>query len=445
MDKVDCVVVGAGPAGSACALNLARKGVETVLLERGGAAGEKNVASFVLFTPALERLIPDYLDEAPLERLVADQSLLYMTENDHVQLRMRFQSHGDRNLAFTAYRSKFDEWFAGKASEAGAEVLTGVLVTDLLIEDGRVVGVKVGEEELLADVVIGADGINTTVGRAAGLVTDDPTRYLLGVKEVLDLPGEVIEDRFQLRKGEGTCWEGFGYPVTDICGAITLYTNNDSVTLAVFGWVNEIGEKGIDLYERLQWVKGHPFIGSLVAGSTTREYQAHLISDGGRINFGNLYSDGVLLCGEAGGMVMNYAGVPSAMLSGLMAAETVALARKKKDFSRRTLKKYIGFLESTALARCMYSNRKASDYLVRSGRDNLPAYMDSMMAIAGESLANEFGYLSPRPYPFARNLYFQVGENMVPGFMRGPARTLVKAVEPLTSMRRKLTVRRAMK
>lgn len=50
MDKVECIVVGAGPAGAACALGLARKGIETVLLERGQEAGEKNVASFVLFT-----------------------------------------------------------------------------------------------------------------------------------------------------------------------------------------------------------------------------------------------------------------------------------------------------------------------------------------------------------------------------------------------------------
>ncbi len=63
MEKVNCVVVGAGPAGAACALSLARKGIETVLLERGTRAGEKNVASSVLFTPVLEKIIPEFRDD----------------------------------------------------------------------------------------------------------------------------------------------------------------------------------------------------------------------------------------------------------------------------------------------------------------------------------------------------------------------------------------------
>lgn len=445
MDKVNCVVVGAGPAGAACALSLARMGIETVLLERGARPGEKNVASSVLFTPVLDKLIPGYMEEAPLERKVGDHSFLYLDENNHAQVRMRFREHLDNNLAFTVFRSRFDGWFAEKAREAGAELVTGALVTDLIIDGGRVVGVKAGDEEIYADVVVGADGINTVVGKKAGLVTDDTSRYLLGVKEVLDLPPETIEERFNLDKGEGACLECFGYPVKDICGATTLYTNKDSVCLAVFGWVDALKENGIDLYERLQQAKEHPFINKLVRDSKTREYQAHMISDGGRISFSNLYSDGVLLCGEAGGFVIYYVGIPTAMLSGIMAAETVALAVEKKDYSAKTLGNYIPFLKTTSLGRSLYENRRFSDYLVKSGKKNVPVLLDRVMQVAGESFAGEFSFLNPEPSGGAGKIFLSIAEQKLPGFMISSIKNLTKIVKPAFSMLKKIKMDRTMK
>ncbi|RJP27796.1 MAG: FAD-dependent oxidoreductase [Actinobacteria bacterium] len=446
MDKVQCVVVGAGPSGSACALSLARKGIETVLLERGQRAGEKNVASFVLMTPVLDHLIPGFRDEAPLERLVSDHCLAYLGEKDLVQLRWRLQEHTDRGLAYTAYRSKFDAWFAGKAEEAGAELLTGVLVTDIIRENGKVAGVRIGDEELRADIVVGADGIHTVVGRAAGLVEDDPRTYLLGVKEILDLPPEVLEERFQLAAGEGICYEMVGYAVEDIMGATTLYTNKDSVSLAIFGWVDQLRERGIDLHDRLQRVKEHPYVASLVAGAELREYQAHIISNGGRMDFTKLYSHGVLLCGEAGGFNdYAYIGVPPGMLSGMMAAETAAAAVEKGDFSAAALSGYIPRLEKTGLTRLLYNSRTASRYLVDHGRANLPGYLDHLVRIMGGIFEDEVTYLDPEPYAFARDFYHHIAENSVPRALRRPLRAAIKAFSPLASAMRKRKIRKAMR
>ena len=66
----DCVVVGAGPAGSAAALQMARDGLDVVLLERGTRPGEKNVMSGVLVTRILHSLIPDFRERAPLQRCI---------------------------------------------------------------------------------------------------------------------------------------------------------------------------------------------------------------------------------------------------------------------------------------------------------------------------------------------------------------------------------------
>lgn len=446
MDKVQCVVVGAGPAGSACALSLARKGLETVLLERGRRAGEKNVASFVLFTPVLERLVPSFREEAPLERPVSDHAFVYLTERDMLQLRWRLQDHVDRGLAYTAYRGKFDAWFAGKAAEAGAELLTGVLVTDLIVENGKVAGVRIGDEELRADVVVGADGIHTVVGRAAGLVEDDPRTYMLGVKEVLDLPPEVIEERFQLSAGEGICYEMGGYAVEDVMGVSSLYTNQDAVSLAIFAWVDQIRERGIDLHDRLQRLKEHPFISPLVAGAELREYQAHIISNGGRMDFGKLYSHGVLLCGEAGGfMNYSYVGVPPGMLSGMLAAETVEKAARAKDFGADSLSDYVSRLEKTGLARMLYDSRALSDYLVRHGKANLPGYLDHLLEMVGDILEDEVAFRDPEPYPYAREFYYRIAENRVPRWLRGPIRAAMSAASPVASSMRKRRIRRAMR
>jgi electron transfer flavoprotein-quinone oxidoreductase len=303
----------------------------------------------------------------------------------------------------------------------------------------------VGDEELLADVVVGADGIHTVVGRQAGLVSENIRTYLLGVKEVLDLPPEVIEDRFQLAQGKGICYEASGYPVEDILGAITLYTNKDSISLAVFGWVDQLKEKGVDLHQRLLQLKEHPYIKPLVRDAELREYQAHIISNGGRMDFSELYADGVLLCGEAGGFNdYAYIGVPPGMLSGMIAADTIEHARKNRDYSAGALSRYISLLESTGLARLLYNSRRASKYLSVKGKVNLPGYMEDTMGILENILEDEVTYSNSEPYPAGREFYFKVAENWVPEVLRRPVRAAIKALSPVGAAMRKRKMRKVM-
>ncbi len=77
-EKFDAIVVGAGPAGSAAALALARKGLTTVLIERGEYPGAKNVMGGVLYRQMLENLVPDFEDQAPLERPVVEQRIVLL-------------------------------------------------------------------------------------------------------------------------------------------------------------------------------------------------------------------------------------------------------------------------------------------------------------------------------------------------------------------------------
>lgn len=444
MDRVECVVVGAGPAGSACAIGLARKGVETVLVDRGRYAGEKNVASFVLFANVLDTIIPNYREEAPLERIGADTGFICLLEKDYAEFRIKSGYYYENPQIYTTYRSRFDKWFSEKAAEEGVELLKGVLVTGLLKENGRVVGIKVGDEELMADVVVGADGIHSVVSRESGLYSDDTSRYMLGIKEVLDLPPEVIEERFNLQEGEGCVKDGFGYPLSDVGGVFSLYTNNNSVSIALFSPVDALKQKGVNLRERMEDFKAHPYINSLLKDAKLREYEAHILADGGRIKMDHLYSDGVLLCGEAGGFMSNtWVGVPSGMLSGLKAAEAVAVAESKHRFDAETLACYKDLLYETGLPRMLYNARWTSDFMQNKAKKYMEGFTENVFDLLIDTITEDVNFLEPEPFPAVKRIYEGLVADYVPAYLRAPADKIVDLVGRLVSWWKKRKIRRS--
>jgi electron transfer flavoprotein-quinone oxidoreductase len=245
----DVIIVGAGPAGTTAAYVLARAGMNVVLLERGSAAGTKNVFGGVLYTTVLSRLIPDFWDQAPLERHIKGIRIFLISPENAVSIGVESQSHNKPpyNNSVTVSRANFDNWYASKAEEAGALLLTNTVVDDLLKYRGKVIGVKVrGEEgELYADAVILADGVNSLLAEKAGLRKPyRPRQVSLGMKEVIELPRSVIEDRFGLSGHEGVELKYIAGDATKgIWGGGNIYTNLQSLSLVT--WVaTEKREKG---------------------------------------------------------------------------------------------------------------------------------------------------------------------------------------------------------
>jgi electron transfer flavoprotein-quinone oxidoreductase len=407
MEKVKSIVVGAGPAGSACAYTLAKKGIEVVLLERGQAPGEKNVAGFVLFTPVLEYLIPDCRDKAPTERNITRLDTIDTDGNDYRISQNYFFGYRNDPICFSAFRSKFDAWFAAEAVDAGADLVTGVTVTDLIVDDGRVVGIRAGEDELYADVVVGADGIHSIVAERSGLVDKRDTEKLyLVVKEILDLPPDVINQRFRLAEDEGSTLEG-EFPL-GVENLVTLYTNTDSVSMAVDCVVSDLTRERAKAHELLEEVKRHPYLQPLLAGASLREYQAHLETiNRVPLRPERMYGDGVLLCGEAGKIIDIWGtGVPPAILSGMMAAQTVEMAINKNDYSARTLRRYVDFLDSTSLWRTMYDSAKQE------------RYQRIVAEIIEKSQRSYYDFTVREPYPLWKDMYLQIGKDFTPVLFR---------------------------
>src|SRR5215470_15253411 len=115
LEGFEVAVVGAGPAGSAAALTLAKAGVQVLLLERGSFPGAKNVFGGRVYSYALKRLLGDRWKEAPVERYVRKEGITFMTEKNTLTLEFETQ---DSEASFTAIRAKLDKWLAEQAEKA---------------------------------------------------------------------------------------------------------------------------------------------------------------------------------------------------------------------------------------------------------------------------------------------------------------------------------------
>ena len=213
-EKFDVIVVGAGMAGNACAYVLAQGGLKVLQIERGETPGSKNVQGAILYADAIERIIPDFRDDAPLERHMIEQRLWIMDDNAYVGASYRSEDFNQEPYnRYTILRTHFDQWFNKKVREAGALVICETTVTELLLDGKRVIGVLTDRKggEIYADAVVLCDGVNSRLATKAGFHPEiQPKDVALAVKEIHFLPQETIEARFNLGENEGVAIEMAG-------------------------------------------------------------------------------------------------------------------------------------------------------------------------------------------------------------------------------------------
>ncbi|MQL53433.1 FAD-dependent oxidoreductase [Desulfofundulus thermobenzoicus] len=368
-DKFTAIVIGAGPAGSTAAYLLAREGLDVLLIEKGDTPGGKNMFGGRMYSHALNRIIPNFWEEAPVQRPVVREVITFLTEDRSLSFVCQDESWNRSPYhSFTLLRAEFDAWLASKAEEAGAELACGIRVDDLVMEKGRVVGVRAGEDELLADVVIAADGVNSLMAQKAGLRKElEPHQVATGVKEVIELPAEVISQRFQVADNGGTAQLFVGSCTCGMQGGGFLYTNKNSISLGLVVSASELQQNPYRPVDLMEDFKAHPHIAPLIEGGEVVEYSAHLVPEAGLEMVPGLYGDGIVVVGDAAGFVLNLGyqvrGMDLAIASGEAAARAVKEARAKNDFSRQSLAVYQEYLKRDFVFKDLEAYRKAPAFL----------------------------------------------------------------------------------
>ena len=354
--SVDAIVVGAGPAGSAAALELARAGHSVVLLERGPFPGSKNMYGGVVYGRILDTLIPRWWEEAPVQRWVTRRSTMLMTGEQALCFDYRSEAWGRPPYnGATAYRPDFDSWLADKAVEAGATLVCSTTATALVRDGERVLGVRTDRPggDLTAKVVIACDGVNSLLAKEAGFYGEvDAANYTLGVKETIALPRHVIDERFGVRGDHGVDIEIMGC-TGRIPGGGFVYTNIDSVAVGLVLSLPALAKGDTRPEELLRHLKAHPAIAPLVEGGEVKEYSAHLIPEAGLHMMPELIGDGILVAGDAAAMCLAAGiwleGVNFAIGSGAAAGRAAHRALVTGDTSAAGLAGYRTRLESSFL------------------------------------------------------------------------------------------------
>ncbi|WP_075981786.1 FAD-dependent oxidoreductase [Bacillus massilinigeriensis] len=345
-EKFDVIVVGAGPAGTACAYTCAKKGLKVLQIERGEYPGSKNVMGGVLYRKQMEDIIPEFWKEAPIERPIVEQRMMMLEKESAVTFGYKGLEWGQEPYNnFTILRAKFDQWFADKAVEEGVLLINETVVKECIVENGKVVGVRTDrpDGDVFADVIVLADGVNSLLAKQLGFHRElRPDQVALTVMEVINLPKDAINARFNLQENQGCTIEFFGEATKGNLGTAFLYTNKDSVNIGVGTTLSSMMEAKLKPYELLDQLKEHPIVKPFLEGGESAEYLAHLIPEGGYHSVPKVAGDGVLVVGDAAQLVnsIHREGSNMAMASGKLAAETIIDAKARGDFSESSLNQY---------------------------------------------------------------------------------------------------------
>lgn len=371
-EAFDVAVVGAGPAGISAACTLADAGVKTIVLERGEFPGAKNMSGGVLYGHNLAQILPDFAQHnPPIERNIIESRIWYLAKDAGYSIGYRDSIFtGERKYnVFTVGRAKFDRWFAEQARKKGALIVPATTVVDLLRDDkGAVTGVVTGRQhgEVRAKVTLLADGVNSPLATKVGFRAEPrPHQVALAVKEVIELPAEVINQRFGIATGDGVTTEILGAITEGMDGVAILYTNRNSVSLSIGANLADLRDRKLKPYELLEAFKQHPMVAPLIAAGKSIEYTAHWLTEGGFNTIPRLYGDGYLIAGDSAMLfnALHREGSNLAMASGKMAAEAIIEAFHLHDCSRKGLATYAERLAGSFVMKDMKKYRGWGEFL----------------------------------------------------------------------------------
>ena len=354
MEKIDVVIVGAGLAGLSCAYRLADAGLQVIVVERGDFPGSKNVTGGRIYVMPLKGMADGMLEGAPFERRVVRERWSLLGGENSLNVDLTSKAFRETNHSYTVLRAHFDRWLSEQVMGKGVFVIPKYRVDDLLWEGDQVAGIRAGSEEIWAHVVVAADGVLSFMAQKAGLRNSmAAASYAVGVKEVIELPKEKINDRFNVEEGDGAAHLFVGDVTQGLFGGGFLYTNRECLSLGLVVGIKALVDKAptLEVPALMESFRNRYEIQRLIDGGRIAEYSAHIIPEAGYGGLARLFGKGILVVGDAAGFALNMGvtvrGMEFAMASGVLAAETIIEAKSGEDFSDRALGAYERRLRET--------------------------------------------------------------------------------------------------
>jgi len=248
LEQFDVVIIGGGSAGLAALKQLSSQGIQAVLIEAGSPVGSKNVSGGILYSKNpqtgkvfnVDDIFENFLQEKPWERQITKYILNCVSKDKVLSIDLTDSHDYQSNFGCSVLLNKLNSWFAKQSLETaeknGGGIISGVHVRNITWDNERGKTIIQTDEldDFEAKAVIASDGVNSEVAEITGARKKFlPPELYQGVKVVIKLPEEIIEERFQLNPGEGTAHIFAGDITLDHIGGGFLYTNLDSLSAGV--------------------------------------------------------------------------------------------------------------------------------------------------------------------------------------------------------------------
>jgi electron-transferring-flavoprotein dehydrogenase len=347
--EFDVVIVGAGPAGLAAAIRIKQRAPDTAVcvVEKAGEVGAHILSGAVIEPRALEELLPNWkADGCPLETPATEDHFVFLTKTRAFKSPItppQMHNHGN----YIASLGNVVRWLGQQAEALGVEIYPGFSAAELLIEEGRVVGIATGDMgitkegehgpnyapgmELRAAYTLFGEGCRGSLSKQLMEKFNlregvDPQTYGLGIKELWEIPRENHKPGFIMHT--------VGWPADSTTYAGSwLYHFGDG--LVSFGYVVglDYSNPWLSPFDEMQRLKTHPHMRKHFEGGRRISYGARALSEGGFQSIPKLTFPGGALIGDSAGFLNlpKIKGTHCAMKSGMLAADAAvdALAADK--------------------------------------------------------------------------------------------------------------------
>src|SRR5918993_2599305 len=277
MERYDVAIIGGGSAGLAALKQLSNLNKQAILIEAGRKAGSKNLSGGILYskrpkhgkTYNVEDVYPEFLQDTPVERRIT-QYMLHATSRDKLFTMNLTAAHEyQANFGYSVLLNKLNGWFAKQASESaerqGGGIISGVHVRSLNWQDEKTVIETDEIDPFEAKAVIAADGVNSEIAEMTGARAKfTPEQLYQGVKVIVKLPEEIIEQRFGIGPDEGAAHLFAGDVTLNHIGGGFLYTNLDTLSVGAVYHYDSLMDRPSEPYTLVNALIKNPLVAEFI-------------------------------------------------------------------------------------------------------------------------------------------------------------------------------------